>query len=128
MSGDIRILVVDDDEATLGMIAVFLRRHGYEVLTAASPGRGLDLLRAQPVHLVITDWMMPQVDGIGFTEQIHALPGQAEVPVILMTAFDGPGLADQGMRRGVALTLAKPLELNRLLDLVGFATAPAPPP
>ena len=128
MSGHTRILVVDDDKATLTMIATFLTRHGYEVSAASNPVQALDELKARPAQLVITDWMMPQVDGIGFTEQVHALPGLADVPVILITAFGTAEIADQGMRRGVALTLSKPLELNRLLALVSFATAPPPPP
>ncbi len=128
MPGEISILVVDDDEATLHMVSTFLRRNGYRVISANNPIRALEVLRDEPVRLVITDWMMPYVDGISFTEQAHALPGLADLPVILMTAHAGAELTDQGLRRGVALTLTKPLELHRLLDLVGFATAPAPPP
>lgn len=128
MSGEISILVVDDDEATLHMISSFLRRNGYRVVAASNPMRALEVLRDEPVQLVITDWMMPYVDGIGFTEQAHALPGCADLPVILITAFGGAEVTEQGLRRGVALTLNKPLELHRLLDLVGFATASAPPP
>ena len=128
MQGATTILVVDDDEATLHLISTFLRRNGYRVIAASNPIRALEILKAEIVQLVITDWMMPYVDGIDFTEQLHALPGYADVPVILVTAHGAAEVSDQGMRRGVALTLAKPLELHRLLDLVGFATAPAPPP
>lgn len=128
MSGETTILVVDDDEATLHMIGTFLRRNHYRVIAATNPLRALEILKTEVVQLVITDWMMPYVDGIAFTEQVHGLPGYADLPVILITAYGGPEVSDQGMRRGVALTLAKPLQLNRLLDLVGFATAPAPPP
>ena len=48
------------------------------------------------------------------------------MPVILMTAFGNDSILDKGMRHGVAMTLSKPLELSKLLDLVGFATAPPP--
>ena len=116
------ILVVDDDESTLQMIGTFLRRHGYRTITAANPIRALELLQTESVHLVITDLMMPHVDGIAFTQQIHAMPSHAHVPVILITAYGNDTLTDQSMRKGVALTLSKPLELSKLLDLVGFAT------
>lgn len=122
----ISILVVDDDDATLNLLGTFLRRHGYRVLSASNPVRGLELLQQEEVKLVITDLMMPHVDGITFTQQIHRLTTYRDLPVILMTAFGNDGLLDQGMRQGVALTLSKPLELSKLLDLVGFATAPAP--
>ncbi len=84
-------------------------------------------MRQEPVNLVITDLMMPHVDGITFTEQLHALPGCADVPVIMITAHGSESITEKGMRQGVALTLSKPLQLHKLLDLVGFATAPAPP-
>lgn len=116
------ILVVDDDESTLQMLGTFLRRHGYRTITATNPIRALELLQTETVHLVITDLMMPHVDGISFTQQIHQLPNHAHVPVIMITAYGNDTLNDQGMRKGVAMTLSKPLELSKLLDLVGFAT------
>jgi CheY-like chemotaxis protein len=125
--GAATVVVVDDDEATLGMISTFLRRNGFRVIGATNPVRALDIVRAERVDLLITDWMMPHVDGITLTEQVHELPGQRDLPVIMMTAHDTDGVARESLRRGVALTLAKPLELTRLLDLVGFATASPPP-
>jgi CheY-like chemotaxis protein len=121
----ISILVVDDDEATLNLLGTFLRRHGYRVVSASNPVRGLELL-SDDIKLVITDLMMPHVDGITFTQQIHRLEKYKHLPVIMMTAYGSDQVLDQGMRQGVALTLSKPLELSKLLDLVGFATAPAP--
>lgn len=122
----ITILIVDDDEATLTLLGTFLRRNGYRVLTAANPVRGLELLKHDDVKLVITDLMMPHVDGIAFTQQIHELEKFRDLPVIMMTAYGSEGLHDRSLRKGVALTLSKPLELSKLLDLVGFATAPPP--
>lgn len=121
------ILVVDDDEATLNLLGTFLRRNGYRVLTASNPLKGLELLAHEEVSLVITDLMMPHADGITFTAQIHALPKYANVPVIMITAFGNDVVNDKGMRHGVAMTLSKPVQLNKLLDLVGFATAEPPP-
>ena len=123
----ISILVVDDDEATLHLLATFLRRHGYRVLTASNPVRGLELLQGDEIKLVVTDLMMPHVDGITFTQQIHALENYRDLPVIMMTAYGSDAVLDKSLRRGVGLTLAKPLELSKLLDLVGFATAVSGP-
>lgn len=123
----ISILVVDDDEATLNLLGTLLRRNGYRVLAASNPVRGLQLLQAEDdIRLVITDLMMPHIDGIDFTRQIHQLEKHKNLPVIMMTAFGSDGVLDEGMRQGVALTLNKPLELSKLLDLVGFATASPP--
>ena len=66
--------------------------------------------------------MMPHVDGIRFAEQVHEMPGYKDLSIILMTAYPSDQISDKGMRKGVALTLAKPIDLGKLLDLVGFAT------
>ncbi len=116
------VLVVDDDESTLQMLTTFLSRNGYRTLSSTNPIQALELLKTETVHLVITDLMMPHVDGIGFTQRIHAMPNYASLPVIMITAYGNDAVTDQGMRKGVAMTLAKPLELSKLLDLVGFAT------
>jgi len=120
--GPITILIVDDDEAQLNLLGTYLRRNHYRVITAPNPVRALEILKTEDVKLVITDFMMPHVDGIAFTEQLHQLPRNKDVPVILITAYGTEELTDKGMRRGVALTLNKPIELQKLLDLVGFAT------
>ncbi len=118
----IKILVVDDDESQSILIAKFLTKHGYSVLTALSPVEAMPLLHTDDIKLVITDLMMPHVDGISFALQIHAIPRLKDLPVILITAWHSEELAEKGMRKGIALTLSKPIDFNKLLDLVGFAT------
>jgi CheY-like chemotaxis protein len=118
----IKILVVDDDESQSALIARFLGKHGYSVLTAVSPVEAMPLLHSDDIKLVITDLMMPHVDGISFALQIHAIPRLKDLPVILITAWHSEELAEKGMRKGIALTLSKPIDFNKLLDLVGFAT------
>lgn len=117
------VVVVDDDEATLGLISTFLRRNGYHVIAHTNPLKALESLETLDTKLVITDLMMPHVDGIAFTERLHQLPRHRHTSVILITAYGNDSMADQGLRRGVAMTLAKPIELSKLLDLVGFATS-----
>ena len=118
----IKILVVDDDVAQSTLIAKFLSKHGYYVLTAPSPIEAMQMLHTDDIKLVITDLMMPHVDGISFAQQIHAVPRLKDMPVILITAWHSEEISEKGMRKGIALTMSKPLEFNKLLDLVGFAT------
>lgn len=115
-------MVVDDDEDQLVLIATVLGKNGYCVHTAANPIEALALLEELTVDLVLTDLMMPYVDGIGFTERLHAMPKHKNVPVIMLTAYGTDETIDAGMRRGIALTLSKPVEIAKLVDLVGFAT------
>ena len=118
----IKILVVDDDIDLGAMVARFLTGHGYTVFTAPNAVEAQQVLEREQVKLLITDLMMPHLDGIRFAERVHAMPGYKNLSVILITAYPSDEIIDKGMRKGVALTLAKPLDLTKLLDLVGFAT------
>lgn len=118
----IKILVVDDDLAQAVLIQKFLTKHGYQVLTAPNPIEAMQMLHTDDIKLVITDLMMPHVDGISFAQQIHAVPRLKDMPIILVTAWHSEEISEKGMRKGIALTMSKPIEFNKLLDLVGFAT------
>jgi CheY-like chemotaxis protein len=118
----VRILVVDDDGDLATMISRFLTNNGFTAFTATSVREGMEVLEREPINLLITDLMMPHLDGIQFSERVHRLPQYQDLPVILLTAYPSNQIFDQGMRRGIALTLAKPFDLSKLLDLVGFAT------
>jgi two-component system chemotaxis response regulator CheY len=83
--------------------------------------QALDILERNQVGMVITDYLMPHLDGIHFTEMLKADPRFQAVPVLLMTGSTEEGITDRGLRKGVALTLRKPLDMGQLLTLVRFA-------
>ncbi len=116
-----KILLVDDDLDLVGMLTRYLERHGCQVLSAGDALKAWEILEREQVGMLITDLMMPHMDGIAFTERIRQDPRFAKLPVILITAYPSEDLTDQGLRKGVAITLSKPLDLERLLTLVRFA-------
>jgi PleD family two-component response regulator len=118
-----RILVVDDDHAQALLVSNYLTKHGYTVVTAFDPVDGMKQLLANEFQLVITDLMMPHIDGISFAERIHAIERMKDLPIIMVTAYSSEELSEKSMRRGVALMLTKPLNLSKLRDLVGFSTS-----
>jgi two-component system chemotaxis response regulator CheY len=123
VAAPIKVLVVDDDLDLCALIARFLTKNGYAVLTAPDALQARVILeKEEGIRLVITDLMMPHQDGIAFTQAIHATPRHKDTPVILITAYPSDEITDKGMRKGIALTLSKPLDFSKLLDLVGFAT------
>ena len=116
-----KILVVDDDLELATMLSRYLTRHGYQTLVAHDAPSALRVLPTEPVGLVICDLMMPFMDGITFTQRLHAMPGFSDLPVIMMSAYASEEMTDKGMRHGVAMSLSKPLDMDKLLTLVGFA-------
>lgn len=115
------ILVVDDELDMRKLLSRYLEKHGFRVFSAGDALQALDVLSREPIQLVLTDYNMPYIDGIGFTEQLKQDPRYKDVPVILVTAHSTDELVDRGLRRGVAMTLSKPIDFERLLTLVRFA-------
>lgn len=84
-SGSGIILVVDDSEQTLKLMRLMLTRVGYHVITAANAHEGLKLLDEINPNLIITDQMMPEMDGIQFCREIRKRPGTEKTPILLRT-------------------------------------------
>jgi CheY-like chemotaxis protein len=84
----VSVLVVDDHESFLSFIQHGLTRHGYRPVTATSGAEALRLLAAEPIEIVVTDVIMPGMDGIELLREIRAR--YPDLPVIAMTgAGDG---------------------------------------
>ncbi|GMU01396.1 hypothetical protein KH5H1_55160 [Corallococcus caeni] len=115
------ILVVDDDYELCTMLSRYLEMHGYTVFSASDALQALDIMERHPVGLVITDYLMPHLDGIHFTEMLKADPRFQNISVLMMTASNDANISDRGLRKGVAITLQKPLDMGQLLNLVRFA-------
>lgn len=115
------ILVVDDDIDLCAMLSRFLEKNGYRVFSAQDALQAMDVLERERIGLVITDYMMPHMDGIHFTQAVRQDPRYKDLAVIMITAHPTDELTDRGLRKGVAMTLSKPIDFDRLLVLVGFA-------
>ncbi len=107
------ILLVDDEVAHLKTLERVFTKEGYDVLTATGGEQALDLIRAQPVELVITDLMMPDFDGIDLLKLVKTL--RPETETILMTAFGTVERAVQGMKDGAYDFITKPIKRATIL-------------
>lgn len=117
-----RLLVIDDDSESSNLIATFLRRNGYDVLVTNDGTTGLALARRELPDLVITDLLMPQMDGYELTRQILSDPALAQTRVVFYTA----SYLNEEARRiaaecGVAHVLIKPVAGEILLRTVQTA-------
>ena len=108
-----RILLVDDEVAHLETLKRLFEKEGYEVETAEGGQGALDLLRQIDFHLVITDLMMPDIDGMDVLKLADTLQPEAEV--ILMTAFGTVERAVKGMKEGAYDFVSKPIKRATIL-------------
>lgn len=114
-----RILVADDALTTRFAMKSLLEIAGYQVVTAADGEEAFALLERTPCQLVVSDWQMPRLDGIGLTRRIRAHPTLAHTPVILCTSLDRPEERAAGLEAGADGYLVKrEVERGKLLDLV----------
>src|SRR4051812_23129308 len=101
-----RILVVDDEESMRHVLSVILREAGYEVTVAGDGAQALELVRAQPFDVVISDVRMPKLDGLELLKQTHLLAPQ--LPFIVMSAYGSKDLSLQAMKQGAYGYIEKP--------------------
>ncbi len=111
-----RLLLVDDDPIALRVVSVLLREQGYAVDTARDGREALGKLAATTYPLVVTDWMMPEVDGLELVRRMRAVKGQAYTYVIMLTARgDDHADANHALSVGVDDLLAKPVGRDDLI-------------
>ena len=113
-----RILVVDDEESIVRIIKVNLERVGYTVDTAHNGTSALILLLKNQYDLVISDVMMPEMDGMELLEHIRQSPQMSELPVILLTAKSTDKDVTHGYAKGTDLYITKPFSPAELITWV----------
>jgi CheY-like chemotaxis protein len=109
-----RVLIVDDDPWILRMVSTLLEKRGYAISTAGDGEEGL--MRADQLRpdLIITDVMMPKLDGWALVRALRSRPELALVPVIFLTALGGEDDRIRGFRLGADDYLPKPFRFEEL--------------
>ena len=109
-----KILLVDDEPAILDVMVDLLGDLGHESVRAENGMRALEALDREPLRVVITDWMMPGMDGLELVRRIRASGRQRYVYVIMLTALTGPEKYLEGMRAGADDFVSKPISMEDL--------------
>ncbi|MCX4162876.1 MULTISPECIES: response regulator [Paraburkholderia] len=106
------ILLVEDDLNLLRALETLLKGHGYRVRTAADGLLAIRSARAERPDIVVSDWMMPGMDGIALIDALKSVPQLADVPVVLTSAVGPPPAIP------ISGFLRKPFPAATLLDLL----------
>lgn len=108
----IRILVVEDDANLRKVIAKFLIQEGYTISEAKNGQAALALFELTPFNLLITDIMMPVVDGLMLTNQIRSR--DLNIPILMLTALEDYQNRERGYLCGVDDYMVKPIHLKEM--------------
>lgn len=114
-----RILVIDDEQATLNMFKMFMSVYGHEVLTAENGEQGLEIFQKERPELVMTDIKMPGMDGIEVLRSIKAMDRNAEV--IVVTGHGDMDLAIEALNLDATDFLNKPVKREAVEKALRFS-------
>lgn len=115
-----KILIVDDDPVTLGLINGFLTPEGYEVVVATSVKQAIQALDAhRPIRVIITDIMMPGKDGFEFLNFLHSNLRYRKIPVLMCSSLGAPEVIVKSIESGARDFIRKPIVKETLLARVG---------
>jgi CheY-like chemotaxis protein len=118
-----KVLLVDDERCLLEAMSYLLAEEGYQVIPAFNGREALDLMRTIRPDVVVSDVMMPVMDGWKLVEAMRQSPHTHDIPVILMTAATGQ---NRGSDSGVPV-LRKPFGMDILLTEIRRVLPPPTP-
>ncbi|RAV04621.1 response regulator transcription factor [Paenibacillus sp. YN15] len=113
----IRILVVEDNEKLRQLMCTVLAKHGYEPVMAGNGQEALDMLDQQHIDLIISDIMMPNLDGFELIRRLRE--AGYNMPVLTVTAKDSFRDKQTGYLAGTDDYMVKPIDINEMILRVG---------
>ena len=115
-----RVLVVEDSATQAAALALLLERAGYATVLARRAERALELLEHEHIDLVLSDVVMPVMDGYELCRRIKAQPAWRDIPVVLLTSVTDPLAIVRGLASGADHYVTKPYDSEGLLARVRF--------
>lgn len=112
------ILVVDDMQSELDLIAEYLAQAGYNIITAKNGAEALEQTAKRKPDAIVTDWMMPQMGGLDICRKLRKNPDTADIPVIACTAKNRDVDRLWAKKQGVKAYIVKPCTGQELVNAV----------
>lgn len=109
----LKILIVEDDYHIRTVISKTLQHHGYQTINTENGKQGLDVFEQEHIDLVVTDIMMPHVDGYSMVREIRRF--NQDVPIIMLTALDTFLDKEKGFTSGADDYMVKPIDTKELV-------------
>ncbi len=121
MNHSFPILIVEDNPVSLKILEMIIKNAGYEVIPARDGSQALNILKENFIPIVITDWVMPEMDGLELCREIRQMNFSGYVYIIFFTTKDSKGDIVAGLEAGADEYLTKPVEPNELFARLNTA-------
>lgn len=112
-----KILIVEDDKELNKTVCSFLNHSGYETIGCLNANEAYDALYENMFDLIVSDIMMPGIDGFEFARNVREL--NEDIPILFITARDDIASKQRGFRIGVDDYMVKPIDLDELFLRIG---------
>jgi len=120
VNANMRFLIIDDSITMRRIIANILGRLGYPDAIHASNGReALDKIATEKVDVVITDWYMPEMNGLDFVKSLRNTPATSHIPIVIVTANAASDDIQHALELGVNSYILKPFTVETMRDKIG---------
>lgn len=113
-----RVLLIEDDESTRGLLAEELEREGFVVEEASDGEEGLSEVQRFPPDVIVLDLMLPQLNGFGVARAVRALPQAPGVGIVAVTGLATEPLRTEALGAGCNAVLTKPVRVALLVERV----------
>ena len=128
-AGQDYLLIVEDDRDILRLLDAALTFKGYRVVLAHNGREALEMIQIKRPAIVITDIMMPQLDGFGLVHRLRIHPETCDIPVVFITAtFVAPEDREFALNIGATRFVQKPVDLEKFLSTIAELLQQATPP
>ncbi|HEY2251880.1 MAG TPA: response regulator, partial [Planctomycetaceae bacterium] len=109
-----KIMIVDDSDVMRTLLSGWLRKWNYDVVTAANGAEAWRLFQQEPVSLLLTDWMMPEMSGLELIQRIRGMDLPGHVYIVLLTGRNEKADLVEAMEAGADDYVAKPIDPGEL--------------
>ena len=119
------ILVVDDEPCFREVVGDILAAEGHRILSACNVDEAMSAIHREKPAVILTDQMMPEVDGLAFVQRLRATPGWADIRVVVVSAKAQPDDIERAMEAGADDYLVKPFSAGELRATLARSTSSA---
>ena len=116
------ILTIDDSASIRQLVSMTLSAAGHKVIEAANGAQGYEKAIGEPVHAVVTDLNMPEMNGLEFIKKFRAHPASKGVPIILLTTESDDALKTEAKSAGATGWIVKPFKQEQLVAVIKKVT------
>lgn len=112
------VLLIDDDEIILKVLEKLLEQKGFHVITGCNGREGLEKLELMPYDLIISDIMMPYLNGFEFIESLKIHPHSIQAKVMIITSITHQESINESLKMGVDYYFPKPILIDKFVALI----------